>query len=361
MRRTQNGVGGYRGRRTIHDVLKIVAAVLAVLVVLVVLGLFLGQRYIFYSEDGLRLELPFLSREKDDHRVDPDSLNVGEEPKPNQSGGPEQPEDPVGTSTGRGAGLELPVEAILDGTARQKLEEAGGDMLVVTMKARSGRLSWQSQQPMARNSKVNSSLAHVNETLKAWNQGQVYTVARVVCFPDDAVPYYNGSTGIRVGKGNWRDRTGSRWMDPTRAKARDYLAGLCGELAQLGFDEILLEEASCPLDGPLSDLPLEGDDPEGALTGFLAQVKEVLQPFGTVLSVRPAPGVLSGTEQTGGLTRQALEEHADRVWLEVPPEEAGKLLEEAGFSHGAERAVALVEQLEERPAAAQAVLMQDAP
>ena len=34
MRRSRNGYGGYRGRRTLHDILKGIAVVLAVLVVL---------------------------------------------------------------------------------------------------------------------------------------------------------------------------------------------------------------------------------------------------------------------------------------------------------------------------------------
>lgn len=361
MRRTQNGMGGYRGRRTLHDVLKIIAVVLAILVGLVLLGLFLGQRYIFYSEDGLRLELPFFSREeKHEDKLDPDSLNLGEESKSDQSEQTDRPDDLPDVREDRNTGLELPVEAILDGSAAQKLADAGADVLVVTMKARSGQLSWQSQQPMALNSKVNGDPADVNEKLRAWNRGDVYTVARVVCFPDDAVPYHNGSTGIRVGKGNWRDETGSRWMDPTRTKAQEYLVGLCDELAQLGFDEILLEEASCPLNVPIAEIPLEGSDPEGAVTSFLTKVEETLQPYGTVLSVRTTPDILKGTERNGGLTAKALEEHVDHIWVPAQPEELQSLLTAAGISRSVDRAVALVDTFRENAETAQAVLTQQA-
>ena len=55
--------GGYRGRRTLTDILRIIAIVLGILVALVLAGLFLAQDYIVYTDEGLRVELPFLQEE----------------------------------------------------------------------------------------------------------------------------------------------------------------------------------------------------------------------------------------------------------------------------------------------------------
>lgn len=351
MRRSRNGMGTYRGRRTVHDVLKTIAVVLAVLVLLVLLGLFLGQEYIFYSEDGLRVQLPFFSQnEKKEDPVDPNSLNMTEEDKSAQKQEEEDSSDPSAKSGKRA--LELPLEAILDGSAPQKLKEAGADMVVVTMKDRSGRLNWKSQQALAQNSKVNSSLEGVNDTLKSWNQGEIYTVARVVCFPDDAVPYYNGSAGIRVGKGNWRDPQGSRWLDPTRTKARDYVVGLCGELAQMGFDEILLEEASCPL---LADVPLEGTDRTAAVETFLTQAAEAVKGTDTVLSIGTTPEALTG--ENGGLTPQIMERFANRIWLPLAGQKPEELLSAASLTIGRDRLVDLVDQYQQNAALNQCILV----
>lgn len=60
MRRVEDRFGGYRGRRTLHDNLKLIAVVLAVAVVVALGALFLGQNYIVYTDDGVKLELPFL-------------------------------------------------------------------------------------------------------------------------------------------------------------------------------------------------------------------------------------------------------------------------------------------------------------
>lgn len=53
---------GYRGRSGVQKVLLAFVSVLAVLVVMMALVLLLGQRYIYYGADGVRLDLPFLNR-----------------------------------------------------------------------------------------------------------------------------------------------------------------------------------------------------------------------------------------------------------------------------------------------------------
>lgn len=58
MSRISKDVGGYRGRRTITDILKLIAIALAVIVVLVLAGLFYLQKYLVYTDEGVRLELP---------------------------------------------------------------------------------------------------------------------------------------------------------------------------------------------------------------------------------------------------------------------------------------------------------------
>ena len=74
--------GGYRGRRTLTEVLKIIAVVLGVAVALVLAGLFLAQDYIVYTDEGPRLELPFLREEKQGSSqslLDPDSITLKEQ------------------------------------------------------------------------------------------------------------------------------------------------------------------------------------------------------------------------------------------------------------------------------------------
>lgn len=55
---------GYHGRTTAQDVIRLIVALAVVLVVLAAAVLMIGQRYIVYTDDGVRLELPFFQREE---------------------------------------------------------------------------------------------------------------------------------------------------------------------------------------------------------------------------------------------------------------------------------------------------------
>ena len=62
MRRRQHS--SYRGRSGIKSTLSVVLAVTLVLVALVAAGLIFGQRYIVYTDERVRLELPFFQRDE---------------------------------------------------------------------------------------------------------------------------------------------------------------------------------------------------------------------------------------------------------------------------------------------------------
>ncbi len=142
MRRSQRGYSSYRGRRTLTDILKIVAAVLGVLAVVLLVAVWIG------GKDGLPLKLPDVSQQdggqsdvSGDGQGDDQSGGTGsesgqEEPDTSQ---PEQPEEPEQESVM--TALELPVSAILDGTAAAQLEQAGANALVLTMKDEEGMLA----------------------------------------------------------------------------------------------------------------------------------------------------------------------------------------------------------------------------
>ena len=55
---------GYHGRVTGRDVFRLVLALLLIALVLGASGLVIGQRYLVYTDEGVRLELPFFSREE---------------------------------------------------------------------------------------------------------------------------------------------------------------------------------------------------------------------------------------------------------------------------------------------------------
>lgn len=365
-RRYRGGAGGYRGRRTLTDILKIIAVVLAVLVVLLTALLLAVQRFIVYTEDGIRVDLPFFQREETPPSA-PNRENISVLEEPAGSGEPadpvpEEPADPAPEETGETmSALQLPLQAVLDGTAQQQLAQAGADALVLEMKNAQGALAWYSQQPLAQWDDVNGDQA-VNEQLQQWNQGDVYTVARVCCFRDNAVPYHRNSVALRASYGNWRDELGLRWLDPSGDDAQAYVAGLCGELAQLGFDEIVLECCAFPTQGNLEALAWrEGYDPSQAgeeTAAFLEQVRAQTEPYDTRVSIRIQAGALSG-EDGSGLSPQLLEQQADRIWMDGEPDPLPALTQ-AGITDPQDRLVEITASLEESSAQLRAVLEEGA-
>lgn len=367
MGRANKDVGGYRGRRTVTDILKLIAIILGVLVVLAVAGMIYLQRYLVYTDEGVKLELPpFLQtlRGEDSSKEpggsaslpDPGTVSVVVEPDSSQ---PElqQPEEKEPATFI----LALPVSDVTSGGAAAKLEEAGADELILAVKTQDGKLAWTSSRPEAERAGVNGTRAST-DALRQWNQGDVYTIAQVCCFRDNSIPYFHNPMALRQGNGNWRDELGLRWLSPANDKAQAYIAGLCGELAELGFDEIVLEDFSFPTKGKVDRINQgESYDPArftAELEDLLAQIQKAVEPYGTKISLRVERDTLAGAESHSGVTPQLLEKYAARIWVEdngLTPALLD-LLEQAGITGGEDRLVAVAAAYSEDSPVAQAVL-----
>lgn len=357
MRRSRSSYSGYRGRRTINDILRLIAIVLAVLVAVMIVSLFLGQSYIVFTDSGLRLDLPFLQK-MSPAPVDSGSISVVVQPSSSE---PEEPVQLPEKEQSEMLALQLPLGSILDDTAAQKLKQAGANALILNMKDENGQLGWVSRQDLAVQAGVNSKEAGVNEAMEAWNEGEVYTVARVCCFRDNTVPYQRNDVALRAGYGNWRDEQKMRWLNPDSADARAYLIGLCEELAELGFDEILLDCCGFPTQGKVNAIVKNGSYKSGQFSQtvetFLNEVYRALEPYGTVLSLRVQRAVLTGEDTGSGLTAVGLEKFAGRVWMAEDAEEPSlvDLLAGAGVAQSEKRLVVVTDFLSGEEKNAQAV------
>lgn len=365
MGRANKDVGGYRGRRTATDVLRLIAIILGVLVVLAVAGMLYLQKYMVYTDEGVKLELPpFLQMLRGERpseepggsasRPDPGSVSVVVDPDGSASEPQPEPEKPS-------FAVQLSVDDVVNGTAAAKLEEAGADTLILEVKSRDGKLAWLSGQAAAERSRVNGT-QEAADAIRRWNQGDVYTVARVCCFRDDSAPYFNNAMALRRGDSNWRDELGLRWLSPANDRSQAYIAGLCGELAGLGFDEIVLEQFSFPTKGNMDRINRgESYDPDAftaEMEEFLTQVQGAVAPYGTKLSLRVERDTLAGAENLSGVTPRLLEQYAARIWVEddsltPAPQD---LLEPAGITGGPDRLVSVAAVYSEDSPVAQAVL-----
>ena len=145
------------------------------------------------------------------------------------------------------AAVTVTTAQLRDGSAAQAVAAAGGNALVVEMKGIKGRLAWQSETALAAalwaNAADNLTAQAVGELAE---NSDLYLVARIQCFRDPLMA--SGWVGSLMTRGGnlWHDAQGVGWSSPASREAVDYLSALCLELAEMGFDEILLDSASYP-------------------------------------------------------------------------------------------------------------------
>lgn len=340
VRRSQFDYRSYRGRKSAGDWLKWIALVLAILVVLAVGVLLWGQQYISYTDQGLRVDLPFLHSQ-------PKQPDLGEDSTGRQDPGtdtsdqqtPDQPEQPPEQTAARG--LSVSLSALLDGSAAQLAQQQGADSVVVEMKNDQGQLGWHSQQELAAALQPEAQDEQVNEKLKVWNQGDIYTVARISCFRDETVGGQMAYTLQTTSGYRWKDGEGMHWSDPANQQVQDYLTGLIRELAELGFDEILLDHCGYPsqTDGLLSNIAYADQQAAAVADHFLTEAARALEPYGTVLSLSVRGEQVGGQDGSSGLTAQNINRHAQRVWMEGEEQTLVSLLSGAGIDKAESRLV----------------------
>lgn len=324
------GYGPYRGRSPFKKFLKIFVVIVIILAALGAAATIYLQQFLVVSNDGVRLELPFFQQEEPDSvpsspDPSPEPPVVVVTPTPEPEPGPEtlQP-------------VSLPREALTDGTALSQIEAAGGDSALFDMKADSGELGYVSALELAVTAQLSAEGPDLNAAITALNETEgLYTVARVSCFKDHNITDYERSLSIFTNSGyRWTDPDGIRWISPTNSDVRDYLTNLCLELAALGFDEILLDNAGYPSQGNLHYIKKGEayDETQFAnvIDAFYAQVSAALEEYDVKLSVVTTPEALAGLDSLTGQTPADLARF-DRLWTR---DETGALLPMEGTPQG---------------------------
>ena len=311
------GYGSYRGRTPFKRFLKILGIVLIILILLgVAAGAYL-QQFLVISGDGVRLELPFAQRE-DPTPTPIQSAPVAQAPVIVT---PEPPPTPTPTPEPDALlPVLLPAEALYDGTAVSQMEASGGDCALFDMKADNGMLSFVSTIEKAVAGNLNPDDLSRNAAIRALNETEgLYTVARVSCFKDHGMVLSDSSTAIFTNSGyRWTDPDGIRWTSPTTPDVRDYVTAICVELAELGFDEILLDNAGYPSEGNLHYIK-KGDAYDASqfstvVDGFYAQIANALSDYDVKLSAVTTQEALAGTDTLTGQSPENLA-RMDRLWV----------------------------------------------
>lgn len=322
---------GYRSYRGRGSKLKIALAVVLVMVILVSLSFVALTRYIAYDEDGT----PFLRLpERQEEQDIPAQQNPEEDPGLNGDIQIEGPEDvePVPEPLAPVRAYSLPEEALTAAgwqKALEQLEEEQYDAVVYLVKDFNSNVYFDTKSETA--GFVRKAKGDTTEAIAAMNQSEYHTIARLTCFHDFKTANANmenmglKNTGGRI----FYDGDYTTWLDPVKPEARKYILDMVLELAELGFDEILLSELSYPTKGSLDKIAYTA---EGMLyteiEQFLQELKEALADYDVILSIELTDkAVIQGSDDDAGLRLEGVVSAVERIFVPTSGAEAPALRE----------------------------------
>lgn len=209
----------------------------------------------------------------------------------------------------------------LDQLADAQTLADGYDGVILPMKTADGALGYVSALPLAADAGASSGDPDRNEVLRALNDTPgLYTVAQVSCLRDSALVREEPGLSLhRVSGSPWLDESRQGWLDPAQPQVQSYLIGLCRELAQLGFDEILLTDCGFPTQGDLDSLRAV-EEKEETLETFCRQLQGALADTPVTLSVMGQRDSVTADPVSGQTT--ALLATFGRVWTQAKDQEA---------------------------------------
>lgn len=313
------GYHNYRGRNSRG---KTVLTVVLVLIILAALGFMSLQRYVIYDETGrLYLELPWQKEqapEEDPEEMDQLELTIQE---------PEQ----TRKETTAWLLSEKPVtqDVLTASVTEHSLgSEPVYNAVAVTLKDSGGLLYFDTAVPEGASFVRTSADTAAALAVITGEDSSLYTVAQLSCFHDSKASNADvEGMGLKnTGGYIFYDGANTQWLDPGKEKARQYLCGLARELAEQGFDEILLTDVSYPTQGKLDKIDYGETMKAQNIRTFLEEMVQTLEPYGVTLAIElPEAVVLEGSDNIAGLTLADIVPLADRIYAPTTAENAGTL------------------------------------
>lgn len=303
------GYSSYRGRGAKW---KILLAALLILIILAALAVLYLQQHIVYDEDGRPwIDFPWAQEQTSD--VPPEKAPSEVELIV------QEPEPPPSALTLSLSDAPLTMASWftwLDGTQNSDCRA-----VVITLKDSGSQIYFDAEGAVSRTVKTEDDTAAALAAMTA--QEELRTIARFSCFLDGRAANSNvRAMGLRnTGGYIFYDGNNNQWLDPSKPAAREYLCALAVQIAELGFDELLLTDLSYPTEGKINKIDYNGDGPiENNLTLFLTELKAALAPYEITLSLElPETVVFSGADEVSGQTLSLLAPLVGKIYAVTEP------------------------------------------
>lgn len=335
------GYSSYRGRGPRW---KILLAILLVLVIAVASSVIYLQQFIVYSADGRRqISLPWQSEEKE---PPPDGEGDSPEEQPDVDLVVQEPEPSKPRET---TAVSLPAQALTQALWQEALtaKPAGANAVAVRLKTTNGTVYFGAAGAVS--GAVETELDTAAALAAVTAQEELYTIASMACLQDfkAANADVEGRGLKNTGGYIFYDGNNSLWLDPAKPSTREYVCALAKEIAELGFDELLLTDFGYPTVGKINKINYNTDVPlANNLDLLLSDLHTALEPYDIVLSVEvPEAVIAEGPDPVSGLDLNRLAGRVDRIYAATAPERAETLAALVTQAAGADGATEFVPEL----------------
>lgn len=154
-------------------------------------------------------------------------------------------------------------------------------------------------------------------------------VARISCFAETKRADSNRDWAVWSVSGRaWRDPTGNAWLDPYDEEVRAYLVDVVKACADMGFTEIVLEQAQFPTYGRVNRVTYKdrNDTPAAraeAINAFLDAARAALGDGDIALSIAlPSTILAEGKDDIAGWELSAIAQRVDRIYMDCADQTA---------------------------------------
>lgn len=305
------GYSSYRGRGPRW---KILLAVFLVLVIAVAVSVIYLGEHMVYSADGRRqIVLPWQT-ERNDPQPPGDEKNPDSGPDVSVTVQEPEPQGPRETAAG-----SLPAQALTMASWtewRGRAENQDFNAVAVRLKTTNGSVYFDSASAVS--GAVETELDTAAALAAVTAQEGLHTIASVACLQDfkAANADVEGRGLKNTGGYIFYDGNNNLWLDPAKPSTREYVCALAKEIAELGFDELLLTDLSYPTEGKINKIYYNTDVPlANNLDLLLGELRTALEPYDILLSVEvPESVIAEGPDTVAGLDLNRLAARVDRIY-----------------------------------------------
>jgi|GEM_PF-6816553 len=167
----------------------------------------------------------------------------------------------------------------LDSTV-SKLKESGVNAVVIDIKTAAGILMYNSSIELAKTVEaISEEPLPLSSIVNRFKENGFYTIARIMCFKDNKVTRKRLDMTVQaVGGGQWWYNY-QKYLNAFVKSTWDYLTEIGAEAADMGFDEVMLDEVRFPDRGSLHLIDYgeyKNASKADAINGFIAHITDAL-------------------------------------------------------------------------------------